>query len=93
MSSSQQMPGMKTMMYLMPIMFLGIFNNYASGLSYYYLLANLMTFGQMYLIRRTINEKKILAKIELNKKKPVKKSKFQQRLEEAQKKRGITPRR
>ena len=47
----------------------------------------------MYLIRRTINEKKILAQIEINKKKPAKKSKFQQRLEEAQKKRGIQPRR
>lgn len=93
MSSSQQMPGMKTMMYLMPIMFLGIFNNYASGLSYYYLLANLITFGQMFLIRRTIDEKKILTQIELNKKRPIKKSKFQQRLEEAQKRRGIYPKR
>jgi len=89
MGSNQQMPGMKTMMYMMPIMFLGMFNNYASGLSYYYLLANLLTFGQMYLIRKTINEKKILAKIELYKKKPAKKkSKLQQRIEEAQKQRG-----
>ena len=93
MASNQQMPGMKTMMYMMPIMFLGIFNNYASGLSYYYLLANLITFGQMYLIRQTINEKKILAQIEINKKKPAKKSKFQQRLAEAQKQRGIKPKR
>ncbi len=92
MSSGQQMAGMKTMMYLMPIMFLGIFNNYAAGLSYYYFLANIITFGQMYLIRRTIDEKKIRAKIELNKKKPAKKSKFQQRLEQAQKQRGMKPR-
>ena len=86
MASNQQMPGMKTMMYMMPIMFLGMFNNYASGLSYYYLLANLITFAQMYVIRKTINEKKILAKIELHKKKPAKKkSKLQQRIEAAQK--------
>ncbi|PKP35085.1 MAG: membrane protein insertase YidC [Bacteroidetes bacterium HGW-Bacteroidetes-17] len=89
-SGSQQMPGMKTMMYLMPIMFLGMFNGYASGLSYYYFLANIITFGQMYLIRATIDEKKILKQIELNKKKPVKKSNFQKRLEEAAKKRGYS---
>lgn len=82
MASSNQLPGMKTMMYIMPVMFLGIFNNYASGLSYYYLLANLFTFGQMWLIRRTIDEKKLLQKLQENKKKPVKKSGFQRRLEE-----------
>jgi len=82
MASSNQLPGMKTMMYIMPIMFLGIFNNYASGLSYYYLLANLFTFGQMWLIRRTIDEKKLLQKLQENKKKPTKKSGFQRRLEE-----------
>ena len=90
-SGSQQMPGMKTMMYLMPIMFLGMFNNYAAGLSYYYFLANIITFSQMYVIRATIDEKKILKQIELNKKKPVKKSSFQKRLEEAAKKRGYNP--
>ena len=85
-SGSQQMPGMKTMMYLMPIMFLGIFNNYAAGLSYYYFLANVITFGQMFFIRRSINEEKIHAQIEANKKKPAKKkSGFQKRLEEMQK--------
>ena len=84
--STQQMPGMKTMMYLMPIMFLGLFNNYAAGLSYYYFLANIITFGQMFLIRRSIDEKKILAQIEMNKKKPPKKkSGFQKRLEDMQK--------
>ncbi|MEA3478147.1 MAG: membrane protein insertase YidC, partial [Bacteroidota bacterium] len=90
-SSSQQMPGMKTMMYLMPIMFLGIFNNYAAALSYYYFLANLITFGQMFLIRRTIDEKKIYKQLQENKKKTVKKSGFQKRLEEAAKKRGYNP--
>jgi YidC/Oxa1 family membrane protein insertase len=88
MSSTQQMPGMKTMMYLMPIMFLGLFNNYASGLSYYYFLANVFTFGQMFLIRRTINEDKIYQKLQENKKKPKKQSNFQKRLEEAARKRN-----
>jgi len=90
-SSQQQMPGMKTMMYLMPVMFLGIFNNYAAGLSYYYFLANVITFGQMLLIRETIDEKKIRKQIEINKKKPKKKSKWQQRLEDAAKQRGYKP--
>lgn len=84
--STNQMPGMKTMMYLMPIMFLGIFNNYAAGLSYYYFLANMITFGQMYVIRMTIDEKKIHAQLQANKLKPAKKkSGFQKRLEEMQK--------
>ena len=83
--NDQQMKSMKIMMYIMPIMFLGIFNDYASGLSYYYLLVNLITFAQMYLFRLLINENKLRKKIERNKKKPVKKSNFQKRLEEAQK--------
>ncbi|MBU2466896.1 MAG: membrane protein insertase YidC [Bacteroidetes bacterium] len=87
-SQSTQLPGMQTMMYLMPIMFLGLFNNYASGLSYYYFLANIFTFAQMYVFRFTIDEEKLRVKIEQNKKKPVKKSAFQKRLEEAAKQRG-----
>jgi len=59
-----------------------IFNNYSAGLSYYYFLANVFTFGQMYVIRRFVNEEKLLAQINENKKKPVKKSRFQERLEE-----------
>jgi len=82
MGSTQQMPGMKTMMYLMPIMFLGFFNNYSAGLSYYYMLANLFTFAQMFLIRRFVNEDKLHARIQQNKSKPVKKSSFQKRLED-----------
>jgi len=87
-SSQQQMPGMKTMMYLMPVMFLFWFNDYSSGLSYYYLLANLLTFAQIYIIKATIDEKKLHAQIEANRKKPVKKSGFQKRLEDMAKKRG-----
>ena len=82
---SQAMPGMKLMMYLMPIMFLGIFNSYSAGLSYYYLLVNLFTFLQMYLFKIFINEDRLRRKIEQAKKKPVKKSNFQKRLEEMQK--------
>ncbi len=86
MSSSNQMPGMKTMMYMMPIMLLGIFNSFASGLSYYYFLANVITFGQMFIFKKMIDEDALHAKIEQNKKKPVKKSKWQQRMEELAKK-------
>ncbi len=92
-SGTQQLPGMKTVMYLMPIMFLGFFNSYASGLSYYYLLANLFTFAQMYAFRKLVNEDKIHLQIQENKKKPVKKSGFQKRLEDMAKKQGYNPKR
>lgn len=88
MSTGNQMPGMKTMMYLMPIMFLGFFNSFASGLSYYYLLANLLTFAQMYMIKGFVNEAKLHAQIQENKKKPVKKSNFQKKLEDMAKNQG-----
>ncbi len=90
-STSQQLPGMKTMMYIMPVMFLGIFNNYSSGLSYYYLLVNLITFAQMYIFRWFVDEGKLHKKIQENKLKPVKVSGFQKRLEEMAKKRGYNP--
>ena len=84
-TANPQMKGMKIMMYLMPIMFLGIFNSYSAGLSYYYMLANIITFLQMFIFRKMINEDKVRATIEENKRKPQKKSRFQQRLEAAQK--------
>lgn len=84
-SSNPQMKPMKWMMYLMPIMFFAIFNNYSSGLSYYYMLVNIITFIQMFIFRKMIDEDKVRATIEANKKKPQKKSNFQKRLEEAQK--------
>jgi YidC/Oxa1 family membrane protein insertase len=84
-SSSQQMPGMKTMMYIMPVTFLFALNNFSSGLTYYYFLANMITIGQNYLFKNFVDEKEILRKIEERKSKVVKKSKFQQRLEEMQK--------
>jgi YidC/Oxa1 family membrane protein insertase len=86
--SSTQMPGMKTMMYLMPIMFLFFLNSYASGLTYYYFLANMITFAQMYLIKKSIKDEDVLKKLETSKAKPIKKSKFQERLEKMAKERG-----
>ena len=84
-TNQQGMKGMKVMMYLMPIMFLGLFNSYSAGLSYYYMLVNIITFIQMYLFRVFTDEDKLRKKIELAKQKPVKKSRFQKRLEEMQK--------
>ncbi len=82
---NDQMKGMQTMMYFMPIMFLFIFNSYSSGLSYYYFIATLITILQTWVIRRYVNDDKLLKQIELAKTKPVKKSKFQERLEQMQK--------
>ncbi len=82
MSTGTQMPGMKTMLYIMPVMLLFIFNSFASGLSYYYFLANVITFAQMFAFRYMIDEDKIRVRIEENKKKPVKKSSWQKRLED-----------
>jgi len=80
-TNAQQAKTMKIMMYMMPIMFLGIFNNYAAGLSYYYFLVNCITFLQMWLFRVFVDEKKIHDKIQMNKLKPVKKSGWAQRIE------------
>jgi YidC/Oxa1 family membrane protein insertase len=81
-NTNSQMPGMKTMMYMMPVMFLVFFNNYASGLSYYYFVSTVITIGQTLVIRRFVDEDAIRLQIKANQKKPVKKSKFAQRLEE-----------
>jgi len=82
--SSSSMPGMKWMMYLMPVMFLFIFNDYASGLSYYYFLSLLITIVQTYIFRACVNEDKMRARMMANAAKPKKKSGFMARLEEAQ---------
>ena len=77
------MPNMKFMIYLMPIMMLFFFNNYASGLSLYYLISNLITIGIMLVIKNyIIDEEKIFLQIEENKKKPKKQSRFQRKMEE-----------
>lgn len=84
---SNQMSGvtgqMKVMGYVMPLMFIPVLNSYSAALSYYYFLANMVSFGQQWLVRRFfIHEDALLRQIEENKKKPVKKSSFQQKMEE-----------
>ena len=86
MGGQEALPGMKFMMlYMMPFMMLMWFNNYASGLCFYYFVSQLITMGQTYGIRYAVNEDKLRARMAENAKKPVEKSKWQKRLEEAQK--------
>lgn len=74
---------MKYMIYFSPIMMLFFFNNYASGLSLYYFISNLITIGIMLVIKNYIlDEDKIHAQIQVNKKKPKKQGKFQKRMAE-----------
>jgi len=77
------MPNMKFIMYLMPVMMLFFFNNYASGLSLYYFVSNLITIGIMLVIKNVIiDNDKIHAQIQENKKKPKKENKFQKKMRE-----------
>lgn len=82
---NQQVPGMKFMMYFMPLIFLAVMNNYSAGLSWYYFTANILTFAQTYLMKWIIKDDKIRAKIEANLKKPIKLSGFQKRLQDMMK--------
>ncbi|MFI3294611.1 MAG: membrane protein insertase YidC [Rikenellaceae bacterium] len=89
-AGQDQMKGMKFMMlYMMPIMLLFIFNDSASGLSYYYLLSNLITLIQMWVFRMSVSDEKLHAVLRANSvknsAKPKKKSKWATRLEEMQK--------
>ena len=78
------MPNMKIIMYLMPLMMLFFFNNYASGLSLYYFVSNLLTIFLMLVIKNyIIDDQKIHAQIEENKKKPKKAGGFSARLQKA----------
>ena len=74
---------MKYIGYITPVIFLGVLNSYPSGLNYYYFLANMLTFAQQFAIRQFVNDDKIHAQIQANKKKPAsqKKSKFQERMD------------
>ena len=77
------MPNLKFLIYLSPVMMLFFFNNYASGLSLYYFISNLLTIGIMLAIKYwIIDEQKIHAQIQENKKKPKKESKFQAKMRE-----------
>lgn len=80
--NNDQQRMMKIMMYIMPIMFLFMFNSFSSGLTYYYLLINLITFAQNGIFMLTVNQDKLRAQLLANMKKPVQKSKWQQRMEE-----------
>lgn len=79
------MPGMKWMMYLMPVFFMIFFNNYAAALSYYYFLSLLITIALTFIFRRVVKEEDVRRKMAENAKKPRKKSGFMARLEEMQK--------
>ena len=88
--NDMQAQQMKIMMYFMPVMMLFFFNSYPAGLSYYYLCANVTSIGQNWAFRKfLVNEEAIHAKVQENKKKPKKKSKFQQRMEDIAKQKGI----
>lgn len=74
---------MKIMIYISPVMMLIFFNNYASGLSLYYFVSNLITIGIMWVIKnKIVNEDKIQAQIQENKKTEKPRSKFQQKMQE-----------
>ena len=94
-NSGQMVGPMKTVMYLMPVMFLGFFNNYAAALSFYYFLSTCITIIQNFVIRKfVIDEDKLHKQIQESKKKKVKVSKksgLQKRLEDMAKKRGVDP--
>jgi len=85
MQAQQQpgMPNMKFLMYLSPLFMLIFFNNYASGLSLYYFISNLITIGIMLVIKNfIIDEEKIHAKIQVKKKQPKKQNRFQKKMSE-----------
>jgi YidC/Oxa1 family membrane protein insertase len=86
-TGQEQMPGMKLMMYFMPVMMFFFLNSYPAGLNYYYLISTLITILQTLAFRFFINEEQLLAKLEANKSKvkpAKKKSGFMARLEEMQ---------
>lgn len=85
MTPTQDNPIMKYMIYFFPIMLLFIFNSLPSALTWYYTVSNIVTLGLQLVIQKfIIDEKKIHAKLQENKKKPVTKSKWQERLEQIQ---------
>lgn len=85
----QQMPGMKLMMYAMPIMFIFFLNDYSAGLNYYYFISGLIGILIMFVLRKTTDDKKLLAKLEAhmeaNKNKPRKPSSMMAKMEALQK--------
>lgn len=92
-ATDQQFAQFKWIMYLMPLIFLGILNSYPAGLSYYYFISTMLSIGIQEGMRRFVDEKALHAKIQENRKNPKvqKKSSFQQRLEDMAKKQGYDP--
>src|SRR5210317_347856 len=91
-SWAAHMKQMQIIMYVMPLMFMFVLNSYPAGLTYYYFLSNIVTFGMQWGIRKSVNDEAILAKIEAKKAQPKgekKKSKFQARLEEMQRQQNL----
>jgi YidC/Oxa1 family membrane protein insertase len=88
-SPGSDQPGMKLMMYLSPVMIMLFLNSFSSGLTYYYFLANILTYAQNIISKRFINTDAVLLNLEENKKKPIKKSKWQEKLESVSNQRGI----
>jgi YidC/Oxa1 family membrane protein insertase len=85
MTPTQDNPVMKYMIYFFPIMLLFIFNSLPSALTWYYTVSNIVTLGLQFVIQKfIISDEKIHAKMQENKKKPVTKSKWQERLEQVQ---------
>jgi len=82
---STQMPGMKWMMYLMPVFMLFMLNQYSAALNYYYFISMCFTFIQVYVIQETINEDKILKRLKDSQGKPAPKSKWQKKMEAMEK--------
>jgi len=86
---------MKYIGYITPLIFFGVLNSYPAGLNYYYFCANILTFSQQYFIRLMVDDKKIHARIQENKKKPEdpnkKKSGFAQKMEEMMRQQKQTP--
>ncbi len=80
---------MKWLGLIMPVVFLFTLNSFAAGLNYYYFVSNLVTILQQLTIKFFVDEKKLHSQLQENKKKPQQKSKFQQKLEDMAKKRGV----
>ncbi|HBN06818.1 MAG TPA: membrane protein insertase YidC, partial [Bacteroidales bacterium] len=83
---TNQVPGMKIMMYMMPVMMLFMLNKYSAALNYYYFISLCFTFLQVWIIGKTINPQKVLNTLKANQNKPMKKSKWQTKMEELEKK-------
>jgi len=90
--NAAQMKQMQIIMYVMPLMFMFMLNSYPAGLTYYYFLSNIVTFGMQWGIRKSMDDEAILAKIEAKRAQPKKKkqSKFQARLEEMQRQQNLS---